>query len=78
MAIIVYVFSKFYSKNKIAAYILAFILNGIVSPASFIPIFGMGFFVAMVIPLMIATGLNIAVAAVTGEYLEKKKVFINA
>ncbi len=78
MAIIVYIFSKVYSKNKIVAYVLAFILNGIVSPASFIPIFGMGFFAAMVLPLMIATALNISVAAVTGEYLEKKKVFINA
>lgn len=78
MAVIVAIFAKLNKRHKALSYFVAVVLNGIISPASFIPIFGMGFFVAMVFPLLIASALNISVAAITGEYLKKKKVAINA
>ncbi|HHW03965.1 MAG TPA: ECF transporter S component [Thermoanaerobacterales bacterium] len=50
--------------NLLLAVILTSLLNGILAPASFIPLpqFGTGFFTAMVIPLMVASAANVAVS----------------
>lgn len=62
MGIVVYVFGKLHKVNKWVGFAAAFVLNGIISPLSFVPILGAGFFAAMVIPLMVATSLNLLVA----------------
>lgn len=51
-------------KNLWLAVALTIILNGVVFPAAFIPLpgFGVGFFTAMVVPLVVASALNIILA----------------
>ncbi|MEM3437431.1 MAG: ECF transporter S component [Nitrososphaerales archaeon] len=55
----------------IVGIVVATFFNGVVAPAVFIPMFGEGFFYAMVIPLVVASLVNIAIASVTYQIVEK-------
>lgn len=65
MAIFAAVFSALKRFNLPLAVITTSLLNGIIAPASFIPLpqFGLAFFTAMLIPLIVASALNVACAA---------------
>lgn len=56
----------------VAAVAVAVIINGVIAPATLIPFYGMGFFTAMLLPLCVASLINIIIAAVIGKLLEKK------
>lgn len=62
--------------NLNVAVVIAALLNGIGSPAilSMIPGYGMGFFMAMAIPLLVGSVVNVVLAAVVYKALEKSKV----
>ena len=45
--------------------------NGVVATAAFIPIFGEGFFYAMLIPLVVASFVNVAIAGVANQIVKK-------
>ena len=63
MAIYSYLFKLFYDKFNIYIGIaIATILNGPLAALSMVPIFGWGFFTALVIPLTVASFLNILLA----------------
>lgn len=64
MGIVVLVFGRLHQWHKWGAFFVAFVMNGILSPLSFVPFLGYGFFTAMVVPLMVATGLNLGLAYV--------------
>lgn len=65
MGICAYVFGVLFRKtNHLIAIIVAVVLNGVGAPVAMIPIMGMGVFYALVTPLLIASGLNIVIAAV--------------
>ncbi|GAW91716.1 ECF transporter S component [Calderihabitans maritimus] len=61
--------------NKWVAAVGGVVLNGIFLPALFIPLpgFGKAFFMAMVIPLVIASALNIGLAVIIYEAMRKFK-----
>ena len=64
MALFAAAFSYLKRFNLLGAVVITSILNGIIAPASFIPIPGLGlsFFTAMLFPLMVASTINIATA----------------
>ena len=63
MAIYSYLFKLFYDRFNIYIGIaIATILNGPLAALSMVPIFGWGFFTALVIPLTVASFLNILLA----------------
>jgi hypothetical protein len=51
--------------------VAATFFNGVAAPAAFIPIFGEGFFYAMLIPLIVASFVNIAIAGVANQIVKK-------
>ncbi|WP_422447920.1 ECF transporter S component [Thermoanaerobacterium sp. DL9XJH110] len=65
MAVFAWVYGRLKRFSLPLAVVAATLLNGIVAPASFIPLpqFGFGFFAAMVIPLLSASFANVALAA---------------
>lgn len=65
MALYVSVFGFLYGKGrKIPAAVVAILLNGILAPALLIPLYGTGFFFAMVLPLVVGSAVNIILASV--------------
>ncbi|HEX3015589.1 MAG TPA: ECF transporter S component [Desulfobacteria bacterium] len=73
MAGIVALFSVVSRRSLWLGIIVGLILNGIIFPALFIPIptFGKPFFLAMIIPLLIASAFNIALAEVVFRPLSR-------
>ncbi|ATW27921.1 ECF transporter S component [Candidatus Formimonas warabiya] len=68
MGICAFVFGFLFRKtNPLIAVIIATVLNGVGAPASMIPIMGVGVFYALLAPLLIASGLNIVLAAVLAK-----------
>lgn len=65
MAVFAAVYGMIKRLNLVLAVIIAMLLNGILAPASFIPLpqFGMGFFTSMVIPLVVASATNAVASA---------------
>lgn len=65
MAAVVALFALFYRLSPWLGIGVGIALNGLLLPALFIPLpgFGKAFFLAMVVPLLIASALNIVVAA---------------
>ncbi|MEM3382431.1 MAG: ECF transporter S component [Nitrososphaerales archaeon] len=55
----------------IVGILAATFFNGVVAPAAFIPLFGEGFFYAMIIPLVVASFVNVAIAAVANQIVKK-------
>ncbi|KKM10258.1 alpha-ribazole transporter [Clostridiales bacterium PH28_bin88] len=49
--------------NLPVAIVAASLLNGVLAPLSMVPLFGMAFFTAMVVPLMVGSAVNVALAA---------------
>ena len=75
MALYVSVFGYLFRKQqKVLAIVVAIILNGVLSPALFIPIFGMGFFISMVLPLTVMSAVNIVIASVLVQTSAVRKV----
>ncbi|MEW6081880.1 MAG: ECF transporter S component [Bacillota bacterium] len=74
MAICATVFSYVARRSLWLAAIAGILMNGVLFPAAFIPIpgFGPGFFAAMVVPLLVASALNIAGTLVL--YLSLRKI----
>ncbi len=65
MAVFVSVFGFLYrKKQRLLAVFAGILLNGIAAPAMLIPIFGAGFFTAMLLPLIVGSAVNILLAAV--------------
>ncbi|MGI6424677.1 MAG: hypothetical protein ACOX2A_05485 [Tepidanaerobacteraceae bacterium] len=52
-------------KNLLASIIITSLLNGIIAPATFIflPQFGIAFFTAMLLPLLVASFVNVLISA---------------
>ncbi|MEL7565491.1 MAG: ECF transporter S component [Clostridiales bacterium] len=68
MGICAYVFGFLFRKtNSLIAIIVATVLNGVGAPTTMIPIMGMPVFYALITPLLIASGLNIVIAAVLAK-----------
>ncbi|MDW7674503.1 MAG: ECF transporter S component [Bacillota bacterium] len=63
--------------NLVVGVIGATILNGVLAPALFIPFFGTPFFVAMVIPLTVASFINILLATFIYKSMERKGITSN-
>ena len=59
--------------NTVCAVIIGIIANGIAAPATFIliPSFGLPFFSAMVVPLLVASAINVVVASLLHRALSK-------
>ena len=65
MAVYVGIFGYLFGKGqKVLAIVVAIVLNGIVAPALMIPLYGTGFFYAMVLPLAVGSAVNIVLAAI--------------
>lgn len=78
MALVCVVIGVIYKKGYlILALIIGVVLNGVVLPASFIliPQFGVPFFVAMIIPLLIGSAINLIVAGTLVRYLKGRVKF---
>lgn len=60
--------------SLVVGIIVATLLNGILAPALFIPFFGTGFFIAMVIPLTVASFINILLASFIYKSLAKRNL----
>lgn len=74
MALYVSVFGfLFRNGQKVLAIIAAVILNGIIAPALLIPIYGTGFFMAMVLPLAVGSAINILLASVVVQSAALRK-----
>lgn len=72
MAIFAYLFRFFHQKfNIYIAIIITTILNGPISALLFVPIFGWGFFVGWVLPLTIASFINIFLASLVYKGMTK-------
>ena len=64
MAVFVSVFGFLYRKRqRFLAVLAGILLNGVAAPAMLIPIFGAGFFAAMLLPLIVGSAVNILLAA---------------
>lgn len=77
MSLIMLVFNFAFKKfNLIIAIIVGIILNGIISPAMFILIPGCGsaFFIKSVMPLLLASAVNVIFAGIIYRLLVKTKV----
>ncbi|MGB9779789.1 ECF transporter S component [Caldanaerobacter sp.] len=73
MALWAYLFRVFYNMfNVYVAVVLTTLLNGPVATLLFVPMFGWGFFVTWVIPLTVASFINISLAALIYKILSKK------
>ncbi|HHW58554.1 MAG TPA: ECF transporter S component [Clostridia bacterium] len=74
MAVYAYLFRVFYKRfNIYLAVILTTILNGPFATLLFVPMFGWGFFAAWVVPLTVASFVNILLAAFVYKALSKKE-----
>lgn len=75
MAFFVAVFAIIAKRNLTLAVITATLLNGVLAPASLLlfPGFGRGFFTAIVIPLTVASALNLLLAALVYSLIKKTK-----
>ncbi|HSH36860.1 ECF transporter S component [Schnuerera sp.] len=72
MAIYAYIFRFCCKKFNISiGIIVATILNGPISTLLFVPIFGWGFFIGWVLPLTIASFINIFLASLVYKGMEK-------
>jgi len=73
MGIFACIFGKVYKKNSLIGDAAGILLNGIIAPASFIPLkgFGIPFFLAMVFPLLFASFINIILADLVFRGLKK-------
>lgn len=73
MAGIVALFSFTGRYNLWASVVVGILLNGVVFPAVFIPLpgFGKAFFVSMVVPLLVASILNIILSVIVFNFLRK-------
>ncbi|QSZ28078.1 ECF transporter S component [Aceticella autotrophica] len=70
MAVCAWLFKFFYKKfNKYIAVLVGTILNGPISILTMVPIFGWGFFAGWVLPLTIASFVNIFLAALLYEVI---------
>ncbi|HHY94224.1 MAG TPA: alpha-ribazole transporter [Firmicutes bacterium] len=60
------------------AFAAGLVLNGVVFPALFVPLpgFGVAFFAAMVVPLLVASALNLGLAVVAYEVIVRARVWI--
>jgi riboflavin transporter len=75
MAIICTVTSFLYRKlNLIISLSVALLLNGIAAPAAFvfIPGYGLSFFVVMLVPLIVGSGVNLVTAGLLASYLKRR------
>jgi hypothetical protein len=74
MAIFAAVFGVLGKRNVIVGIVVATLLNGVIAPLSFaiMPKFGMAFFTAMVVPLLVASFVNILLAGLTARALRGK------
>ncbi len=76
MGVSAFVFGYLFKKiHPIVAIIVAITLNGVVAPASFIPILGAGVFYTLLTPLLIASALNIIGAALLAKIPGLARVF---
>ncbi|MDN5331273.1 MAG: hypothetical protein PWP45_498 [Tepidanaerobacteraceae bacterium] len=75
MAFFALVFGLVAKKSLTFAVIITIFLNGILAPASllFFPGFGTGFFAAMVLPLTVASALNVSIAALIYTLIKRAK-----
>lgn len=73
MAVFASIFGIIYTKNSYIGDVIAILLNGVAAPASFIPIKGFGkpFFLAMVLPLLVASFANIFLADMVYRGIKK-------
>lgn len=55
--------------GAVAAAVVAAILNGLLAPAILIPIGGVGMYAAQVVPLLVGSAINVAVAVIAGVAL---------
>jgi len=75
MAIVMIIYALLVKKvNIVVAGVVAILLNGVVSTAVFIPILGLPFFLAMVIPLTLVSVINVALAILVHYSLIKTKI----
>jgi len=65
MAAFAAIYGHIGKKSLISGVIIASLLNGVIAPATFIPMpqFGIPFFVSMLIPLLVASTANVVVSA---------------
>lgn len=54
--------------------VVAIFCNGVISAALLIPIGGVGMFVAMVLPLLVGSAINIIIAALAFKVVEKSNI----
>ncbi|MCF6466764.1 ECF transporter S component [Clostridium sp. Cult2] len=72
MAVFAYLFRFFHEKfNIYIAIIVTTILNGPISALLFVPLFGWGFFIGWVLPLTIASFINIFLASLVYKGMTK-------
>ncbi|MCR3923567.1 MAG: ECF transporter S component [Firmicutes bacterium] len=75
MAIYVSIYGYLFRKGyKILAVIVAIILNGVVAAASFIPLYGAGFFAMMMPSLVVGSAVNIILATLLMQSTAIKKI----
>lgn len=58
----------------VLAAFVAIIGNGVISAASMIPLFGMGFFLALLLPLLLASCINVTIACLLYTMLRKRDI----
>ncbi|MDS1030837.1 ECF transporter S component [Bacillota bacterium LX-D] len=76
MAICAFLFAFLLKKaNAFIAIITTIIANGVIAPLTLVPIYGMGFFVGMVLPLVIGSAANIIIAYLIYKAVKKAGVF---
>lgn len=60
--------------HLIVGVIVATLLNGIVGAAAVIPFFGMGLFIALLVPLLVGSAVNVIIAAVAYYVVKRSKI----
>ena len=70
MALFAWVFGLLVRRvNAVVGAIVAVILNGLLAPVVMIPVAGFGGYVAMIVPLLVSSAVNVAVALLAGYAL---------
>lgn len=70
MALFAWVFGLLVRRvNTVVGAIVAVILNGLLAPVVMIPVAGFGGYVAMIVPLLVSSAVNVAVALLAGYAL---------
>jgi uncharacterized membrane protein len=72
MAVICVLFRLLYQKNRILGIACGVFLNGVLAPATLVPVFGWGFFTGIVVSLLVASAVNIILASLIFEMLKKR------